>query len=98
MVLMTNWNDGRAVYNRSVRDLAIRHSIPLMNIDEYLTKNLSDLYNHPSIPFARDFEGENSLGAAFQYGKHLIYEKEGDQLPYPQKWLAGIFASSFIKL
>lgn len=90
IVLSTHWHDGRVTYNSSVRRLAEKWGLPLIEFDKNVGFSKNSL--HPvtkaqhSLLFATDIQSINGV----QYGFH---PKRGED-KYIQKRLAAIFAKT----
>ena len=88
IVLCTHWHDGRKVYNSTVRQLAEKWGLPVVEFDEYIGFTCD--MPHPvtgeqcSLIYASDTEMINGV----KYGWHPIRGEES----YIQQRMAAIFA------
>ena len=94
IVLCTNWHDGRIIYNTSIRQLAEKWGLPLVEFDKYI--GFSKNNPHPvtgeqqSLLFATDTQTIEGT----KYGLHPY--RGTDQ--YIQQLMAAIFADEMIKV
>ncbi|NDW08712.1 DUF5040 domain-containing protein [Dysgonomonas sp. 520] len=68
IVLCTDWHDGRLVFNRSVRELATKWNLPLIEWDKNIGFSNAETSNgtHPSVQYAMDTK---TIGG-IEYGWH----------------------------
>lgn len=94
IVLCTAWHDGRTIYNTSVRKLAAKWGLPLVEFDQYI--GFSRNAPHPvtgqqtSLLYATD----NEVIDGVKFGKHPI---RGEQ-SYIQQRMAAIFQDTMLRI
>lgn len=90
IVLTTNWHDGRELYNDSVRILAKKWGLPLVEFDKYIGFSKETLHpvtgKHISLLYAKD---KMTVRNGDVHGWHPLRGKE----EYIQKRMASIFVA-----
>jgi len=90
IILTTNWHDGREVYNDSVRKLAEKWGLPLVEFDKYIGFSKETLHpvtdEHISLLYAKD---KMTVRNGDVHGWHPLRGKE----EYIQKRMASIFVA-----
>ena len=94
IVLCTHWHDARVVYNTSVRQLAEKWGLPLVEFDKYI--GFSKKTPHPvtkgqhSLIYATDTQAINGV----EYGWHPVRGENS----YIQQRMAAIFAELMTRI
>lgn len=87
IVLCTHWHDGRTLYNRTIRKLACKWGLPLIEFDKYIGFSQNTLHTvtgtQPSLIYSQDTQVMDGI----TYGWHPQRGKD----KYIQQKMASIF-------
>jgi len=94
IVLCTHWHDGRTTYNTSVRLLAEKWGIPLVEFDKYIgfTKNIPNPVTNEQFSVLYSLDTQDIDGVT--YGWHPLQGSNS----YIQQRMAAIFADVMRKI
>lgn len=88
LVLSTHWHDARTLYNESVRRLAAKWGLPLIEFDKYIGFSKDQLHPVTKEQYSLIFSLDTQVINGVKYGWHPI---RGEQ-SYIQQRMAAIFA------
>lgn len=94
IVLCTHWHDCRTVYNESVRKLAQKWGLPLIEFDKYISFSKNMLHPVTQEPFSTLYSTDTQETEGVVYGHHPI---RGEQ-SYIQQRMAAIFVDTMMKI
>ena len=94
IVLCTHWHDARVVYNTSVRKLAQKWGLPVVEFDKYIGFSKASLHPVTGEQYSRVFAVDNQEVDGNTYGWH----PENGKDKYIQQRMAAIFADTMRKI
>lgn len=94
IVLCTHWHDCRTVYNESIRKLAAKWGVPLIEFDKYIGFSKNVLHPVTGKPFSQLYSTDIQVTEGIAYGHHPI---RGEQ-SYMQQRMAAIFVDLMTKI
>ena len=94
IVLCTHWHDGRVIYNSSIRQLAQKWGLPLVEFDKFIGFSKDSLHpitgKQASLIYSKDTQELN--------GEIYGWHPERGQDKYIQQRMAAIFADTMNKI
>lgn len=90
IVLCTHWHDARVVYNKSVRQLAQKWGLPVVEFDKFIGFSKNSLHPVTGEQVSRIFAVDTQESDGEIYGWH----PENGQDKYIQQRMAAIFADT----
>lgn len=90
IVLCTHWHDCRTTYNESVRKLAMKWGLPIIEFDKYIGFSKNILHPVTKTPFSVLYSTDTQITEGVEYGHHPI---RGEQ-SYIQRRMAAIFVDT----
>ena len=94
IVLCTHWHDCRTVYNASIRKLAAKWGLPLIEFDKYIGFSKNVLHPVTQKPFSQLYSTDIQVTEGIAYGHHPIRGEHS----YMQQRMAAIFVDSMNKI
>lgn len=94
IVLCTHWNDGRPLFNATIRKLAEKWGLPVVEFDKYI--GFSQNAKHPVTggQFSRIFTGDSQVVHGKTHGWHPQHGEDS----YIQQRMAAIFAHTMSRI
>lgn len=87
IVLCTHWHDSRPLYNHSVRKLAEKWGLPVVEFDRYIGFSKNQLHPVTKEQHSRIYSGDKQEIDGIVYGWHALQGKD----KYIQQRMAAIF-------
>jgi hypothetical protein len=94
IVLCTHWHDGRAIYNTSVRKLAEKWGLPLVEFDKFIGFSKTSVHPVTKEQISLIFTKDNQEIAGKKFGWHPDRGEEN----YIQQRMGAIFADTMRKI
>jgi len=89
IILCTHWNDARTTYNPSIRKLADKWGLPLVEFDKYTGFSKNQKHPVTKEPFSLLFANDTQVMGGEKHGFHPVNGKD----KYIQQRMAAIFYS-----
>ena len=94
IVLCTHWNDGRPLFNKTVRLLAEKWGVPVVEFDKYIGFSKNQLHPVTGEQFSRIFAHDTQEVHGKTYGWHPVHGEDS----YIQRRMAAIFADTMRRI
>lgn len=94
VVLCTDWHDGRVTYNTSVRKLADKWGLPVVEFDKYIGFSKNAVHPVTGEQISRLFTGDKQEIADETFGWH----PENGKDKYLQRRMGAVFADTMRKI
>lgn len=94
IVLCTDWHDGRVTYNTSIRKLAEKWGLPVVEFDKHIGFSKNAVHPVTGEQISRLFTGDKQDIAGETFGWH----PENGQDKYLQRRMGAIFADTMRKI
>lgn len=87
IILCTHWNDARVTYNESIRKLASKWGLPLIEFDKYIGFSKNQKHPVTKEPFSLLFTNDTQVMEGEKHGFHPVNGKD----KYIQQRIGAIF-------
>lgn len=94
IVLCTDWHDGRIMYNTSIRKLAEKWGLPLVEFDKQIGFTKNTLHPVTKEQYSLIYSPDTQIIEDVKYGWHPIDGEDS----YIQKRMAAIFANLMVEI